>query len=56
MKDQIATWDNLDKFVFNKEVIGNAIREFNRYYDNSGSETPQIETEKVTEETKEETE
>jgi len=56
MIDQIATWDNLDKFIFNKEVIGNAIREFNRYYDNSGSSSSEVETEKVTEETKGETE
>ena len=32
MKSQPATWNDLDKFTFNKEVVANAIREFNRYY------------------------
>jgi hypothetical protein len=55
MKPQIATWENLDKFTFNKEVLANAIREFNRYYD-TGPAKVEVETEKVTDEAKEETE
>lgn len=52
MKAQIATWENLDKFTFNKEVLGNAIREFNRYYD-TGPTKVEVEAEKVTGEEKE---
>ncbi|MDO8998397.1 MAG: hypothetical protein Q7W45_01430 [Bacteroidota bacterium] len=52
MKAQIATWENLDKFTFNKEVVGNAIREFNRYYDTSPTQV-EVEAEKVTGEEKE---
>ncbi len=55
MKPQIATWENLDKFTFNKEVLANAIREFNRYYD-TGPAKVEVESEKVTDEAKEETE
>lgn len=56
MKAQIATWENLDKFTFNKEAVANAIREFNKYYDTSASDKVQVETEKVTDTPKEETE
>ena len=53
MKAQIATWENLDKFTFNKEVVGNAIREFNKYYDTSSSTKTEVEAEKVSGEEKE---
>ncbi len=33
MKDQIVTWNDLDKFSFNKEAIVNAIKEFNKFYE-----------------------
>jgi hypothetical protein len=33
MKDQIMTWNNLDKFTFNKDAIANAIKEFNKFYE-----------------------
>ena len=53
MKAQIATWENLDKFTFNKDVVGNAVREFNKYYDTSSSNKTEVEAEKVTGEEKE---
>lgn len=55
MKDQPATWENLDKFTFSKEAIANAIREFNKYYDTEPVK-PEIDTEKVSDEQKEESE
>ena len=55
MKDQPATWENLDKFTFNKEVLANAVREFNKYYDTTPVKA-EVEVEKVGEEPKEETE
>jgi hypothetical protein len=48
-------WTDLDKFTFNKEVIANSVREFNRYYD-SGPTKVEVETEKVTDQSKEESE
>ncbi len=33
MKDQAMTWNDLDKFTFNKEAIVNAIIEFNKFYE-----------------------
>lgn len=33
LKDQIMVWDDLDKFVFNKEAVLNAIKEFNKFYE-----------------------
>lgn len=32
MKDQPMTWNDLDKFVFNREAVIRAINEFNKYY------------------------
>lgn len=32
MKDQPMIWADLDKFTFNKEVVTNAIKEFNKFY------------------------
>ncbi|MCW3077527.1 MAG: hypothetical protein JWO32_2136 [Bacteroidetes bacterium] len=34
MKDQPVTWNDLDKFTFNKEAVINALKEFNKYYEN----------------------
>jgi hypothetical protein len=34
MKEQPITWTDLDKFTFNKEAVINAIKEFNKYYEN----------------------
>jgi hypothetical protein len=34
MQDQVVTWNDLDKFTFNKDAIINAIKEFNKYYEN----------------------
>jgi len=34
MVDQKMLWDDLDKFTFNKEAIVNAIKEFNKFYEN----------------------
>jgi hypothetical protein len=34
MKDQPITWTDLDKFTFNREAVINAIKEFNKYYEN----------------------
>ncbi|MBA2613322.1 MAG: hypothetical protein H0U95_15240 [Bacteroidetes bacterium] len=57
MKDQIATWDNLDKFTFRKEALINAINEFNTYYPSSSSAGKNdVEIEKVGDQPKEETE
>ncbi|MBA3664602.1 MAG: hypothetical protein H0W61_10385 [Bacteroidetes bacterium] len=33
MKEQPVTWNDLDKFTFNKEAVINAIKEFNKYYE-----------------------
>ena len=33
MKDQATTWNDLDKFVFNKDAVVNAIKEFNKFYE-----------------------
>lgn len=33
MKDQPITWTDLDKFVFNKAAVINALKEFNKYYE-----------------------
>jgi hypothetical protein len=33
MKDQAMTWNDLDKFVFNKDAVVNAIKEFNKFYE-----------------------
>lgn len=37
MKDQPMTWTDLDKFSFNKDAVVNAIKEFNKYYESSGT-------------------
>ncbi|MGZ4090289.1 MAG: hypothetical protein ACXVNO_06185 [Bacteroidia bacterium] len=34
MKEQPMTWTDLDKFVFNREAVVNAIKEYNKYYEN----------------------
>jgi hypothetical protein len=33
MKDQPITWNDLDKFTFNKATVVNAIKDFNKYYE-----------------------
>lgn len=33
MKDQPMIWNDMDKFVFKPEVIANAIRDYNRFYE-----------------------
>lgn len=33
MKDQPMIWNDLDKFAFKPEVIANAVREYNRFYE-----------------------
>ncbi|MCE3260129.1 MAG: hypothetical protein K0S12_1770 [Bacteroidetes bacterium] len=33
MKDQPITWNDLDKFNFNKDQVVKAIKEFNKYYE-----------------------
>lgn len=33
MKDQPTTWSDLDKFSFNRQNVMNAIKEFNKYYE-----------------------
>jgi hypothetical protein len=33
MKDQVTTWNDLDKYVFNREAVLKAINEFNRFYE-----------------------
>jgi hypothetical protein len=38
LKDQIMVWDDLDKFVFNKEAVLNAIKEFNKFYETTTTE------------------
>jgi hypothetical protein len=48
-------WSDLDKFTFNKEAIANSVREFNRYYD-TGPTKVEVESEKVTDDAKEESE
>lgn len=35
MKDQSMLWSDLDKFVFNKDAVVNAIKEFNKFYENA---------------------
>jgi hypothetical protein len=37
MKDQPMTWNDLDKFNFNKEAVVKAIKEFNKYYETTES-------------------
>lgn len=32
MKDQVMIWSDLDKYVFNKQLVINAINEFNKFY------------------------
>jgi Skp family chaperone for outer membrane proteins len=34
MKSQLVTWTDLDKFTFEKNAVANAIKEFNKYYEN----------------------
>ncbi|MDP1802703.1 MAG: hypothetical protein Q8L81_15180 [Bacteroidota bacterium] len=56
LKDQIATWENLDKFSFRKEQVANSVNEFNKYYDSGPANKSEVEVERVTDEPKEETE
>lgn len=35
MKDQPMIWNDLDKFTFKPDVISNAVREYNRFYEGS---------------------
>jgi hypothetical protein len=37
MRDQPVIWADLDKFTFNKETVANAIKEFNKFYEITGS-------------------
>jgi hypothetical protein len=37
MRDQPVIWADLDKFTFNKETVTNAIKEFNKFYEITGS-------------------
>ncbi len=37
MKDQPVIWADLDKFTFNKETVTNAIKEFNKFYEITGT-------------------
>lgn len=57
LKDQIATWENLDKFTFRKEQVANSVNEFNSYYPSASASTKSdVEVEKVGDTPKEETE
>jgi len=57
LKEQIAIWENLDKFTFKKEQIANSVNEFNSYYpSSSAANKSDVEVEKVGDQPKEETE